>query len=79
MTVPSGLEKVLSVDSEIMHGDLCFAGTRVPLTVWLDNLTEGMGIDEFLKHYPTVQRSQIEAVVRWEHDKIKQAAGFQLI
>ena len=75
MTVPPGLEEVLSVDPEIMHGDLCFRGTRVPLTVLLDNLIEGMGIDEFVRHYPTVRRDRVEAVLLWEHDKIKLAAG----
>lgn len=79
MTVPHGLEKVLSIDPEIMHGDLCFSGTRVPLTVLLDNITEGMGIDEFLKHYPTVTKRQADAVVRWEHDKLRIAAGLQRV
>ena len=40
MIVPRGLEHVLKIDPQIMHGALCFAGTRVPLTVFLDNLKE---------------------------------------
>ena len=75
MTVPIGLEGVLSFDPEIMYGDLCFTGTRVPLTVLLDNLTEGMGIDEFVHHYPTLPRASVEAVLEWKHNKIRQAAG----
>ena len=78
MIVPAGLENVLQIDPEIMHGDLCFAGTRVPLTVLLDNLTEGMGIDDFVREYPSVKRVQVEAVLRWEHDKIRRAAGLKL-
>ena len=78
MIVPVGLEAILRIDPEIMHGDLCFAGTRVPLTVLLDNLIEGMGIDEFLVEYPTVKREQAEAVLLWEHERIRQAAGLQL-
>ena len=78
MTIPKGLEGVLKIDPEIMHGDLCFAGTRVPLTVFLDNLAEGVGIDGFLKNYPSISRSQAEAVLRWENDSIRQAAGIQL-
>ena len=77
MIVPQGLEEILSVDPEVMHGDLCFTGTRVPLTVLLDNLTEGMGIDDFVQYYPSVSRSQVEAIVLWEHDKIRRAAGLQ--
>ena len=66
MTVPKGLEPYLSVDSEIMHGDLCFTGTRIPVTVFLDNLTEGMCLEEFLKTYPTIRREQALAVLNWE-------------
>lgn len=75
MTVPKGLERVLKIDPEIMHGDLCFAGTRVPLTIFLDNLKEGVGMDEFLRNYPSITRDQVEAVLDWESDAIRQAAG----
>lgn len=47
MKVPTRLENVLSVDPEIMHGDLCFIGTRVPVTVLLENLKEVIGLDDF--------------------------------
>jgi uncharacterized protein (DUF433 family) len=78
MTVPKGLEHVLKINPQIMHGDLCFAGTRVPLTVFLDNLKEGVGLHEFLTNYPSITREQVEAVLDWEGNAIKQAAGFQL-
>jgi uncharacterized protein (DUF433 family) len=63
MVVPVGLEKVLRIDPEIMHGDLCFIGTRVPLTVLLDNLDEGMSVDEFVEEYPSVSMAQALEVV----------------
>jgi uncharacterized protein (DUF433 family) len=78
MTVPKGLEHVLKVDPQIMHGKLCFAGTRVPLTIFLDNLENGMGIDEFLTNYPTITREQAQAVLGWENRALRQAAGIQL-
>lgn len=78
MTVPKGLEHVLKVDPEIMHGKLCFSGTRVPVTIFLDNLAEGMGIDEFLVNYPSIQREQVQAVLEWENTALREAAGLQL-
>ncbi len=72
------MESILSVDPDVMHGDVCFLATRVPLTILLDNLIEGMSIDEFLRHYPTVKRSQVEAILTWEHDKLREAAGLKL-
>lgn len=67
MKIPEGLEQVLSIDPEVMHGDLCFKGTRVPLTVLLDNLEEGMTLDEFLSEYPSVDKEQAQAIVDWQH------------
>jgi uncharacterized protein (DUF433 family) len=78
MTVPKGLGTVLKIDPEIMHGKLCFAGTRVPLTIFLDNLTDGMGVDEFLINYPSIKRDQAQAVLEWEDTAIRRAAGLQL-
>jgi uncharacterized protein (DUF433 family) len=78
MTVPKGLEGVLKIDPNIMHGALCFSGTRIPLTVFLDNLKEGMGVDEFLSIYPTIKREQADAVLEWENSAIRMAAGLQL-
>ena len=73
--VPPGLERVITSDPEIMHGELCFKGTRVPLTVFLDNLAEGMGLDEFLQHYPSVSREQATNVLQWSNSQLRQAAG----
>ena len=78
MTVPRGLEHVLKIDPQIMHGTLCFAGTRVPLTIFLDNMAQGMSIEDFTRNYPTITREQIQAVVEWENTAIRQAAGIQL-
>jgi uncharacterized protein (DUF433 family) len=78
MTVPKGLEHVLKVDPEIMHGKLCFSGTRVPVTIFLDNLADGMGLDEFLVNYPGIEREQVKAVLEWENTALRQAAGLQL-
>lgn len=79
MTIPKGLEEVLSIDSEVMHGDICFRGTRVPLTVLLDNLSEGMGIDEFLHFYPSVSKHQVQTVILWENESLRDAAGLQRV
>ena len=79
MTVPDGLESVLKIDPQIMHGKICFAGTRVPLTIFLDNLKDGMGVDEFLINYPSIQKEQALAVLEWETNAIRRAAGLQLV
>lgn len=78
MAVPQGLEEVLKIDPNIMHGKLCFAGTRVPLTIFLDNMADGMSLDEFLVNYPSVSREQARAVLEWENRVAREAAGIDM-
>ena len=61
-----------------MHGSLCFSGTRIPLTVFLDNLKEGMTVEEFLADYSTITKEQATAVLDWEDKAIRLAAGLQV-
>ncbi|CAN5402548.1 hypothetical protein BH11ARM1_BH11ARM1_07010 [soil metagenome] len=75
MNIPVGLEAALSIDQEVMHGELCFKGTRVPVKVLLDNIQEGSGLDQFLSDYPSVSRKDAEAVLAWEADKLMTAAN----
>ena len=69
MTVPKGLETVLKIDPNIMHGAVCFAGTRIPVTVFLDNLAEGMSMDEFLTDERAKYGPQIEAYAQVMADR----------
>ena len=78
MTIPIDLERYLSIDPEVMHGKLCFKGTRVPLVVLLDNLEEGMGLEEFVEEYPSVSREQAQAVISWEQQHLRAAIGLEL-
>ena len=50
--------RVVVIDPEIMSGEPCFAGTRVPVRALLDYIEGGDTIDEFLEQYPTVTRKQ---------------------
>lgn len=75
--IPIGLEEVLSVLPDVQGGAVCFAGTRVTLQVFLDNIGEGMPMDEFLSEYPTVSRDQALAVLRWQQEATRKAVGLE--
>lgn len=55
----------LKRDSAICGGDLCATGTRVPLTVILDNLAEGLVKAEILQSYPTLLAEHIDAALAY--------------
>jgi uncharacterized protein (DUF433 family) len=51
---------------EKLGGAWVVRGTRVPLAALFQNLRDGASIDQFLEWFPSVQRSQIEAVLERE-------------
>lgn len=51
----------ISVDPQVCHGKVCIAGTRVMVTVILDNLAAGVSVEEIIENYPTVSREGIQA------------------
>ncbi len=55
----------ISVDPEICHGRVCIKGTRVMVSVILDNLAAGETVEDILKSYPTLQRKDIEAALAY--------------
>lgn len=44
--------KIVYKDPEIMHGEACFKGTRMPVSLLFDELRDGSSIDQFLENYP---------------------------
>lgn len=55
----------VNVDPEIMSGMPVFEGTRVPIAALIDNLADGVSLDEFLDNFPTVTREQAVAIIRF--------------
>jgi len=52
---------VVTASPEVMGGTPVFAGTRVPVTTFLDYLEGGDSIDDFLEGFPSVSREQLLA------------------
>jgi uncharacterized protein (DUF433 family) len=55
----------LGSDPSICEGDFCARGTRIPVTVILDNLAEGASRDEILQSYPTLRLEHIDAALAY--------------
>ena len=53
----------IAVDPEICHGKACVRGTRIPVSVVLDNLAAGLSAAEIVKSYTTLQVEDIQAVL----------------
>ena len=62
----------ITVDPQICHGKACIAGTRVIVSVILDNLAEGNTVDEIMENYPTVSRDAIMATLVYASELAKE-------
>ncbi|MEX1224816.1 MAG: DUF433 domain-containing protein [Pirellulales bacterium] len=55
----------ISVDPQVCHGKACIQGTRVMVSVILDNLAAGVSRKEILASYPSLASKDIEAALAY--------------
>lgn len=65
MKVPDSLKEFVVSDPELMSGEPCFRGTRVPFALLMDHLEAGLGLEDFLKSYPWVEAKAARAGLDW--------------
>ena len=53
------MKKIVSSNPDVMGGTPVWAGTRVPVQTLIDYLEAGDSIEDFLKGFPTVKKSQV--------------------
>jgi uncharacterized protein (DUF433 family) len=58
----------VTVDPEVCHGKPCVKGTRVMVSVILDNLAVGQTPEEIMESYPSVSREAIQASIAYAAD-----------
>lgn len=58
----------ITVDAAVCHGKACIKGTRIPVSVVLDNLAANVTPDEILKAYPSLTREAISAALAYAAD-----------
>ena len=56
--------KFITIDKEILGGTPVFLGTRIPVQTLFDYLEGGYSIDDFLKSFPTLKKTQVMNVLR---------------
>jgi uncharacterized protein (DUF433 family) len=61
-------QDLITSDPGIMHGAICFRGTRIPVSVVLDNLAGGEGPDTIFRQYPSLPKDAIPAALAYAAD-----------
>lgn len=58
----------ITVDPTVCHGQACIVGTRIPVSVVLDNLAVGIGTAELLTSYPGLTAEAVRAAIAYAAD-----------
>lgn len=55
----------ITVDPLVCHGKACIKGTRIMVSVILDNMAEGVSEEEILRSYPSLNPEDIKAAIAY--------------
>ncbi len=55
----------VSIDPNVCHGKACIQGTRIMVSVVLDNLAAGLSPTEIVHSYPSLQSDDIAAAMAY--------------
>jgi len=55
----------ISIDPNICHGKPCIKGTRIWVSLIVDNLASGSSEDEILEAYPSLTREDIKVALAY--------------
>lgn len=61
----SNWEQHISTDPRICHGKPCIRGTRIMVSVILDNLADGLSADEIVAEYPPLTLDDVRAAIAY--------------
>ncbi len=56
---------LIVADPAVGHGQACIRGSRVPVSVLLDCLADGMSVSEIVAEYPSVDESGVRAAAAY--------------
>ena len=59
----------ITVNPEVCHGKACIKGTRIMVSVVLDNLAAGSTPEELLADYPSLAREDVQAAMSYATGK----------
>jgi uncharacterized protein (DUF433 family) len=58
-------QESISIDPKVCHGKPCIKGTRIMVSVILDNLAEGLTPEEIVAEYPPLNLTNVLAAIAY--------------
>jgi uncharacterized protein (DUF433 family) len=58
-------QELISINPKVCHGKPCIKGTRIMVSVILDNLVEGLTYEEIVQEYPPLSLEDVRAAIAY--------------
>ncbi len=62
----------ITVNPQVCHGSACIKGTRIMVSVILDNLATGLTAEEIMNSYPSLNENAVKAAIAYAADLSKE-------
>jgi uncharacterized protein (DUF433 family) len=63
--MPMNWADYITADPKVCHGKACIKGTRIMVSVILDNLADGQSVEQILADYPTLTPEAVRAAITY--------------
>jgi len=60
------------IDPQIHHGDPCIKGTRIPVSIIVGSIADGMSMDEVRAAYPQLSVEDVQAALAYAAEVLRQ-------
>jgi uncharacterized protein (DUF433 family) len=64
-------QNYISVDPEIHHGEPCITGTRIPVSMIVGSVADGMSFEEIIDSYPQLKKESVQAALAYAADVVR--------
>ena len=65
----------ITVDSQVCRGQACIKGTRIMVSVILDNLADGLSVEQIVANYPGLTPEAVRAAIAYaaelSHERVR--------
>ena len=58
-------QEQIDINPKVCHGKPCIKGTRIMVSVILDNLAEGLTLEEIVEEYPPLTELNVRAAIAY--------------
>ena len=65
-------QKFITVDPLVCHGKACIRGTRIMVSVVLDNLASGLSYEDIMNSYPSLSKEGVQAAIAYAAELSKE-------